>query len=265
MTNNSATPLSVMESLVPTNWKNGDGKNETIIDWLDFIGNEYSSMKGYCNSAATLNYFEWCGLAVAYCMAKSGIQPVFVSASKETSDFLWADAWLKWGQPKSTPSPGDVVVFNWGAGQAHVTLFVEDLHNGYWTCFGGNQSNSVKTSNFAKQFVAGVRAAPSAQIAAIPRLGAAPAEQSADARFARCVAFVLQDEGGNVDDPNDPGGRTSRGITQTDWIRWRQSHSGLPSDVFAAPQDQIDAIYRAWYWDVVNGDQLPAGARLRRL
>jgi uncharacterized protein (TIGR02594 family) len=259
MTNNAATPLSVMESLVPTNWKNGDGKNETIVDWLDFIGNEYSLMKGYCNSAATLNYFEWCGLTVAYCMAKSGIEPVFVSASKETSDFLWADAWLKWGQLKSTPSPGDVVVFNWGAGQAHVTLFVEDLHNGYWTCFGGNQSNSVKTSNFAKQFVAGVRAAPSAQIAAIPRLGAAPADQSADARFTRCVAFVLQDEGGNVDDPNDPGGRTSRGITQTDWIRWRQSHSGLPSDVFAAPQDQIDAIYRAWYWDVVNGDQLPAG------
>jgi cell wall-associated NlpC family hydrolase len=32
----------------------------------------------------------------------------------------------KMGQHKSTPSPGDVVVFNWGAGPAHVTLFVED-------------------------------------------------------------------------------------------------------------------------------------------
>jgi lysozyme family protein len=82
---------------------------------------------------------------------------------------------------------------------------------------------------------------------------------SADARFAACVGYVLQDEGGNVDDPDDPGGRTSRGITQRDWNSWLESHPGLPPDVFNAPLDQIMAIYRAGYWDAVNGDALPAG------
>jgi lysozyme family protein len=71
---------------------------------------------------------------------------------------------------------------------------------------------------------------------------------------------TLKAEGGNDDDPNDPGGRTSRGITQGgDWDVWRQTHPGLPIDVWQAPQDQIIAIYKTMYWDVVQGDSLPAG------
>jgi lysozyme family protein len=61
-------------------------------------------------------------------------------------------------------------------------------------------------------------------------------------RFATCVALVLRDEGGNDDDPRDPGGRTSRGIAQREWDVWRASHPGLPSDVWQAPQDQILGI-----------------------
>ena len=98
-------------------------------------------------------------------------------------------------------------------GQAHVTLFVEDLGNGYWTCFGGNQSNSVKTSNFAKRFVAGVGGSRRSDVHDFPSWELRRRTLPPDARFQRCVAFVLQDEGGNDDDPNDPGGRTSRGRT----------------------------------------------------
>ena len=61
------------------------------------------------------------------------------------------------------------------------------------------------------------------------------------------------------DDPRDPGGRTSRGITQNEWNNWRASHPGLPADVWQAPQEQVEAIYRLNYWNALACDQLPAG------
>jgi lysozyme family protein len=70
---------------------------------------------------------------------------------------------------------------------------------------------------------------------------------------------VLAHEGGNDDDPRDPGGRTSRGILQSEWTAWRTTHPGLPADVWKAPQDQIKAIYRQKYWDALACDDLPAG------
>jgi Glycosyl hydrolase 108/IPT/TIG domain len=78
-------------------------------------------------------------------------------------------------------------------------------------------------------------------------------------RFPASVANTLKWEGGNDDDPRDPGGRTSRGIIQREWDVWRQSHPGLPSDVWQAPQEQILAIYRQKYWDALSCNQLPAG------
>ena len=78
-------------------------------------------------------------------------------------------------------------------------------------------------------------------------------------RFPASVALTLKWEGGNDDDPRDPGGRTSRGIIQREWDAWRQSHPGLPSDVWQAPQEQILAIYRQKYWDPLACGQLPAG------
>jgi lysozyme family protein len=77
--------------------------------------------------------------------------------------------------------------------------------------------------------------------------------------FDRCVALVLQWEGGNDNDPNDPGGRTSRGILQKEWDVWRQSHPGLPADVWQAPQAQVIAIYKQNYWDMLSCGSLPPG------
>jgi lysozyme family protein len=73
------------------------------------------------------------------------------------------------------------------------------------------------------------------------------------------LARVLVHEGGNDDDPRDPGGRTSRGILQNEWDVWRKTHPGLPADVWQAPQKEIEAIYRQKYWDVLRCDELPAG------
>lgn len=68
------------------------------------------------------------------------------------------------------------------------------------------------------------------------------------ANFQKCLQLVLVSEGGNVDDPDDPGGRTSRGITQREYDAFRRTNPGLPSDVFAAPQSAITDIYDMSYW-----------------
>lgn len=81
------------------------------------------------------------------------------------------------------------------------------------------------------------------------------------ASWPRVLSNVLASEGGNDDNPADPGGRTSRGIIQREWNVWRVSHPGLPADVWDAPQDQIEAIYDAKYWHhrCIRGDLLPPG------
>lgn len=78
--------------------------------------------------------------------------------------------------------------------------------------------------------------------------------------FPVCVQLVLVHEGGNDDDPRDPGGRTSRGIIQhPEYDSWRADHPGLPADVWQAPQATVLAIYRAKYWNVCRCDDLPMG------
>src|SRR4029077_7081746 len=70
---------------------------------------------------------------------------------------------------------------------------------------------------------------------------------------------LLVHEGGNDDDPRDPGGRTSRGILQSEYNNYRRTHPGLPSDVWDAPDSAVADIYKHSYWDVVQADQLPPG------
>lgn len=66
-------------------------------------------------------------------------------------------------------------------------------------------------------------------------------------------------EGGNVDDPRDPGGRTSRGVTQRVYDAWRSRQGKPKRDVYLATDAEVKAIYRAQYWDAIRGDDLPAG------
>lgn len=82
--------------------------------------------------------------------------------------------------------------------------------------------------------------------------------------FDRCNAVTLDYEGGNDNDPRDPGGRTSRGIEQREWNTYRGAHPerGLPADVWKAPQSDIVNIYRTQYWNPMAGDQWPTGMDL---
>jgi uncharacterized protein (TIGR02594 family) len=258
MTDSGTVPwLAVMESIDGTKFAPGDGKNPTIESWLDAIGQAYPGMKSYCDAEKSHDYFSWCGLTVGYCMAKAGIAPVF--GTSDTGRFLWAAAWIGWGTPVSNPQPGDVVIFDLGNNDYHVSLFAKDNGNGTWGCHGGNQGHQVTVSNFHKSNVMGVRRPIVSAVPTVEAPSVVPATSPGSQPFNACVLLVLHDEGGNDDDPDDPGGRTSRGITQTDWNTWLKTHPSLPADVFQAPQDQIVAIYHDNYWNQLSCDSLPAG------
>jgi len=70
-----------------------------------------------------------------------------------------------------------------------------------------------------------------------------------DASFPQALAWVHLSEGGNSDDPDDPGGRTSRGITQREYNAYLTVMGFTPNtDVWNASQSQINDIYRKSYW-----------------
>jgi uncharacterized protein (TIGR02594 family) len=255
MPNNIPPWLAAMRQLDGTRWEQGDGPNPTIQEWLGFIGSRYPDMQSYCSSVPR-HYFPWCGLTIAYVMAKSGIEPVF--GSSDSGRFLWALAWLTAGKHVATPEPGDILVFDLGGGDHHVTLFESDNGDGTWNCLGGNQSHQVKLTRFHQDSLLQVRR-PLADVLNPAPLPPQRVPQPLSDRFSQCVALVLLSEGGNDDDPNDPGGRTSRGITQKEWDAWRTKDPNLPSDVWLAPQDEIIAIYHQNYWNKLNCADLPSG------
>jgi lysozyme family protein len=79
--------------------------------------------------------------------------------------------------------------------------------------------------------------------------------------FKPCLAFVRHWEGGNDDDPDDPGGRTSRGITQAEYSAWCELHATSSGDVWEASDETIDEIYYKSYW-LPYGDVMPTGLDL---
>lgn len=80
--------------------------------------------------------------------------------------------------------------------------------------------------------------------------------------FAASLEAVLKHEGGYVDHPADPGGATNMGITRKTLAGWRGvvPFTSLPkSAVKALGKTEAGQIYKARYWDVIRGDDLPAG------
>lgn len=80
--------------------------------------------------------------------------------------------------------------------------------------------------------------------------------------FEKCLPVTLTFEGGDVDDPRDPGGATSRGVTQAVYDAYRDGKHMSRRTVFQMESHELLDIYRARYWDLVGGDRLPAGVDL---
>jgi lysozyme family protein len=80
--------------------------------------------------------------------------------------------------------------------------------------------------------------------------------------FAKALPRILVYEGGKVDDPRDPGGRTNKGITQATYSSYRRSNNLTSQDVYLISNVEVASIYKSRYWDKVLGDQLPEGLGL---
>lgn len=76
-------------------------------------------------------------------------------------------------------------------------------------------------------------------------------------KFKQCLKHILDFEGGNVDDPDDLGGRTGQGILQREYTQWLKENGKKDRDVWDMSDADRDAIYLAKYWDVTKLDDFP--------
>lgn len=76
--------------------------------------------------------------------------------------------------------------------------------------------------------------------------------------FDKCFELVLEHEGGYVNDPRDPGGRTNMGVTQRAWESYL-NRSVTETEMRTLTPENVKPFYKVMYWDRLKGDQLPAG------
>jgi lysozyme family protein len=77
--------------------------------------------------------------------------------------------------------------------------------------------------------------------------------------FDKALDITLAFEGGFVDHPADPGGRTMKGVTQKVYDKYRSQKGHGPQDVKLIGDYELRDIYKIQYWDQITGDMLPSG------
>lgn len=66
--------------------------------------------------------------------------------------------------------------------------------------------------------------------------------------FENALKFVLAREGGYVNDPDDRGGATNKGITQNTYNSWLKSNGKASKDVKNITDAEVKEIYYKNYW-----------------
>ena len=82
------------------------------------------------------------------------------------------------------------------------------------------------------------------------------------ARFDECLSSILRSEGGYVNNPNDPGGATNKGITQKVYDEYRRTAGRIPQPVMLITDAEVADIYKRQYWNPCKCDVLPKGVDL---
>lgn len=75
--------------------------------------------------------------------------------------------------------------------------------------------------------------------------------------FDKALSFVFGNEGGYSNDPDDRGGATNLGITQSTLDRARLEITGLPESVRSLTRAEAAEIYRVLYWEASKADMMP--------
>lgn len=82
------------------------------------------------------------------------------------------------------------------------------------------------------------------------------------ASFDKFAPTLLENEGGYVNDPDDKGGETYRGIARNyhpEWSGWAFIDSHKPisyNKVFPELEDKVKAFFKAEYWNPLSADQI---------
>lgn len=74
---------------------------------------------------------------------------------------------------------------------------------------------------------------------------------SKEGRFEYALNFLLNNEGGYSDDPDDPGGQTNMGITEND-LKTYGKRLGFPENVKELTRYHAKLFYRIAWWDKYN-------------
>ena len=76
--------------------------------------------------------------------------------------------------------------------------------------------------------------------------------------FEKSLKYVMEDEGGYVNHPKDPGGATNFGITKKAWGDYLNKIV-TDDDIKNLKKPVASAFYKKKYWDVCKCDLLPTG------
>jgi Putative secretion activating protein len=86
------------------------------------------------------------------------------------------------------------------------------------------------------------------------------------ANYEQALQWVLSHEGGYVNDPDDPGGETYKGVARkmnSKWNGWTiidmlKRQKGFPAnlDKDSELQDAVQSFYQVNYWDKIKGDEI---------
>lgn len=123
------------------------------------------------------------------------------------------------------------------------------------------ESGTAKTVEFVADDAGNVASAPDKTVEApIPDPGVTihvPAVDSVKKLYQDALALVLKFEGGYVNDPDDPGGETNKGIIKTVYDKYRQQKNLPVRSVRDITEEEVGDIYAANYWDAGKCGQLP--------
>jgi len=76
--------------------------------------------------------------------------------------------------------------------------------------------------------------------------------------FDRAFLHLMKHEGGYIHHKSDPGVRTNLGVTQRAWEEYK-GHPVDEQEMRSLTQEMVTPFYKTRYWNLVRGDELPAG------
>lgn len=79
-----------------------------------------------------------------------------------------------------------------------------------------------------------------------------------NSNFEKCLEKLLVHEGGYVNHPSDPGGRTNLGVTQRVWEEW-VGHDVNEKQMRELTPTMVAPLYKRKYWDACRCDDLVSG------